>query len=199
MTVPPPTVQNVNVQHIVGNTLITSTAQPQATQTHQIYSQLPVSLQQTLPPSAQQQQTIHVGNSCFNHVSSGQHFLVNTQQWPQQQMNVQNVQSFQLTAPQHTTRNANVNEVVMVQQPTIITPFNQPPPPSLPQSATATSFSLSNQVTGIQFQQQLPPPSQMQQTTNATQVIEQSPQQQIQYQSQAPQPVPFPHQVSIKP
>ena len=86
MAVPPPI---SCVQHIVGNTIITST-QPAATQTHQIYN--PVSLQQiqTAPPGQQHQ--IHVS-------SSGQHFLVNTQ-YPQQtfQQVPQNVQSFQLTA-----------------------------------------------------------------------------------------------------
>lgn len=87
MAVPPPI---SCVQHIVGNTLITS-SQPAGTQTHQIYN--PVSLQQiqTAPPTQQHQ--IHVS-------SSGQHFLVNTQY--QQQVPIQqvqsNVQSFQLTA-----------------------------------------------------------------------------------------------------
>lgn len=85
MAVPPPI---SCVQHIVGNTIITS-SQPAVTQTHQIYN--PVSLQsiQTAPP---QQHQIHVS-------SSGQHFLVNTQ-YPQQtfQQVPQNVQSFQLTA-----------------------------------------------------------------------------------------------------
>lgn len=91
MAVPPPI---TCVQHIVGNTIITS-SQPTVTQTHQIYN--PVSLQQiqTAPPTQQHHQ-IHVS-------SSGQHFLVNTQyqqQVPIQQVS-QNVQSFQLTtAPQ---------------------------------------------------------------------------------------------------
>lgn len=85
MAVPPPM---SCVQHIVGNTIITST-QPTAPQTHQIYN--PVSLQQIQAPPPGQQQ-IHVS-------SSGQHFLVNTQ-YPQQtfQQVPQNVQSFQLTA-----------------------------------------------------------------------------------------------------
>lgn len=86
MAVPPPI---SCVQHIVGNTLITST-QPTATQTHQIYN--PVSLQQIQAAPPGQQHQIHVS-------SSGQHFLVNTQ-YPQQtfQQVPQNVQSFQLTA-----------------------------------------------------------------------------------------------------
>lgn len=86
MAVPPPI---SCVQHIVGNTIITS-SQPAGTQTHQIYN--PVSIQsiQAAPPGQQQQ--IHLS-------SSGQHFVVNTQ-YPQQtfQQVPQNVQSFQLTA-----------------------------------------------------------------------------------------------------
>lgn len=86
MAVPPPI---SCVQHIVGNTIITS-SQPTVTQTHQIYN--PVSLQpiQNAPPPQQHQ--IHVS-------SSGQHFLVNTQ-YPHQtfQQVPQNVQSFQFTA-----------------------------------------------------------------------------------------------------
>lgn len=88
MAVPPP-ISCVPVQHIVGNTIITSSQQA-GTQTHQIYN--PVSIQsiQAAPPGQQQQ--IHVS-------SSGQHFVVNTQ-YPQQtfQQVPQNVQSFQLTA-----------------------------------------------------------------------------------------------------
>lgn len=85
MAVPPPI---SCVQHIVGNTLITST-QPPGTQTHQIYNQV---INAAPPPSQQQ---IHVS-------SSGQHFLVNTQ-YPQQtfqqvQQVPQSIQSFQLTA-----------------------------------------------------------------------------------------------------
>lgn len=89
MAVPPPI---SCVQHIVGNTYITS-SQPAGTQTHQIYN--PVSIQQIQTAQPAQQQQIHVS-------SSGQHFLVNTQ-YPQQtfQQVPQNVQSFQLTtAPQ---------------------------------------------------------------------------------------------------
>lgn len=97
MAVPPPM---SCVQHIVGNTIITS-SQPAGTQTHQIYN--PVSLQQIQAPPPGQQQ-IHVS-------SSGQHFLVNTQ-YPQQtfQQVPQNVQSFQLTAaPQTRYRNTISN------------------------------------------------------------------------------------------
>lgn len=89
MAVPPPI---SCVQHIVGNTLITST-QPAGTQTHQIYN--PVSLQPIQAAAPPGQQQIHVS-------SPGQHFLVNAQ-YPQQtfQQVPQNVQSFQLTtAPQ---------------------------------------------------------------------------------------------------
>lgn len=90
MAVPPPI---SCVQHIVGNTIIT-TSQP-GTHT-QIYN--PVSLQQIQAPPPGQQQ-IHVS-------SSGQHFLVNTQ-YPQQtfQQVPQNVQSFQLTAAPQTRYN----------------------------------------------------------------------------------------------
>lgn len=115
MAMPPPI---SCVQHIVGNTLITS-SQPAGTQTHQIYN--PVSLQQiqTAPPTQQHQ--IHVS-------SSGQHFLVNTQyqqQLPIQQV-PQNVQSFQLTQPRYVNscawsggffavlRNANWNSLKFV-------------------------------------------------------------------------------------
>lgn len=91
MAVPPPISQQYT-QHIVGNTIITSSPAT-GTQTHQIYN--PVSIQsiQAAPPGQQQQ--IHVS-------SSGQHFLVNTQ-YPQQTFqqvpqNMQNIQSFQLTA-----------------------------------------------------------------------------------------------------
>lgn len=93
MAVPPPM---SCVQHIVGNTIITS-SQPAGTQTHQIY-QHPISLQQIQAPPPGQQQ-IHVS-------SSGQHFLVNTQ-YPQQtfQQVPQNVQSFQLTAAPQTRYN----------------------------------------------------------------------------------------------
>lgn len=86
MAVPPPI---SCVQHIVGNTYITS-SQPAGTQTHQIYN--PVSIQQIQTAQPAQQQQIHVS-------SSGQHFLVNTQ-YPHQtfQQVPQNVQSFQLTA-----------------------------------------------------------------------------------------------------
>lgn len=85
MAMPPPI---SCVQHIVGNTLITST-QPSGGQTHQIYN--PV-IHGAPPPSQQQ---IHVS-------SSGQHFLVNTQ-YPHQtfqqvQQVPQSIQSFQLTA-----------------------------------------------------------------------------------------------------
>lgn len=88
MAVPPPM---SCVQHIVGNTLITST-QPAGTQTHQIYNQVSLHPIQAAPHGQQQ---IHVS-------SPGQHFFVNAQ-YPQQtfhpiQQIPQNVQSFQLTA-----------------------------------------------------------------------------------------------------
>lgn len=191
---PPPNVPPPSM-HIVSNALITSTAQPTATQTHQIYSQLPVSLQQLpqIPPPQSQQ--IHVS-------TSGQHFLVNTQQWaPQQQQfqqvtqNMQNVQSF-ITAP-HTLRN---NEVVMVSNPTIIQTSSHQP--QQPPSTITTSFQqhLSNSMAGIQFHN-LPQHTQVVQTIENPPQILQDPQQQphppqpIQYQ-QAPQPVPYPNQVS---
>lgn len=88
MAVPPPI---TCVQHIVGNTLITS-SQPSGTQTHQIYNQIPVSIQQIQQPTQQ------------IHVSSGQHILLNAQPYQTQQTFQQmppNVQSFHITtAPQ---------------------------------------------------------------------------------------------------
>lgn len=90
MAVPPPM---TCVQHIMGNTLITS-SQPAGTQTHQIYNQIPVSLQQiqTTAPPGQPHQI---------HVTSGQHILVNAQQYQTQPTFQQMPHSFQITtAPQ---------------------------------------------------------------------------------------------------
>lgn len=89
MATPP----NSTVQHIVGNTLITS-SQPQATQTHQIYNQIPVPLQQIQATSSQAAHHQQI------HVSSGQHILVNAPQYQTQttfQPMTHNVQSFQIT------------------------------------------------------------------------------------------------------
>lgn len=92
------------VQHIVGNTLIT-TSQPTQPQTHQILN--PVSIHQIQPTSAQ----------------NGQHFLVNAQQWqPQtqqfQQLSSQNggMQSFHLTTAQPLRNPNNPNEIVVSNQ-----------------------------------------------------------------------------------
>lgn len=89
MATPP----NSTVQHIVGNTFITS-SQPQGTQTHQIYNQIPVPLQQI---QANSSQTAHHQQI---HVSSGQHILVNAPQYQTQATfapMTHNVQSFQIT------------------------------------------------------------------------------------------------------
>lgn len=81
------------VQHIVGNTLITS-SQPAGTQTHQIYNQIPVPLQQIQATSSQAAHHQQI------HVSSGQHILLNAPQYQTQtsfQPMTHNVQSFQIT------------------------------------------------------------------------------------------------------
>lgn len=101
MAAPPPI---SCVQHIVGNTLITS--QPAQTQTHQIYNHIPVSIQP-------HQQQIHVS------APNGQHFLVNAQQWQQSQQQFQQVtqngnpiQSIQLTATQPINHNGQSQQIL---------------------------------------------------------------------------------------
>lgn len=170
MAVPPP------IQHIVGNTLIT-TAQPTQTQTHQIYNQIPVSIQQISAPTQQ----IHVSTP------NGQHFLVNAQQWHQQQPQFQqvtqngNIQSFQLTQP------IRQNEIVVSNQ-ALITQSN-PNGDFRPQQQhiLATTFNphIQAPVTGMQVQfQPVQQPQIMQQHLIEQQ---QQPQQQQQQQQQTQQ------------
>lgn len=212
MAVPPPM---TCVQHIVGNTLIT-TSQPTQTQTHQIYNQIPVSIQQIQAP----QQQIHVS------APNGQHFLVNAQQWqPQQQFQQMsqngNIQSFQLTtAPP--MRN-NPNEIVVSNQ-AIIGSTNQTANNlQTQQHILATTFNphIPAPVTGMQVQFQplasvatqqtqqihqhsmmMQPPlpgafnaSQQQQSMPSGQQIDSLPKGQMYPQGSSPQPVPPPNQV----
>lgn len=142
MAVPPPM---TCVQHIVGNTLITST-QPAQTQTHQIYNQIPVSIQQISAP----QQQIHVSTQ------SGQHFLVNTQPWHPQQSFQQitpggNIQSFQVAAPQQQTILTSANQpneirTSMPPQQHILTTFN----PHIPAPTMQVQFQPIQQQQIIQ-------------------------------------------------
>ncbi|XP_031636752.1 protein RIK-like isoform X2 [Contarinia nasturtii] len=190
MTVPPPI---SCVQHIVGNTLITST-QPTGTQTHQIYN--PVSLQQIQAAAPPGQQQIHVS-------SPGQHFLVNAQ-YPQQtfqqvQQVPQNVQSFQLTTASQAR--SGPNEIVMVSNQAIIAPVNQttaqqPTRIFNPHLAPPTVTGMS-----VQFQQVMQP-----QVVENTQIIDQSHQSNFQTQMHQQQinenqqklngiPVPYPQQM----
>lgn len=142
ITMPPPM---TCVQHIVGNTLIT-TSQPTQPQTHQIYN--PVSIQQIQTPPQQQ---IHVSTQ------NGQHFLVNAQQWqPQQQFQQNgNIQSFHLTTAQPMRNPNNPNEIVVSNQAIIGT--NQGPDFQQPQQQIfATTFNphIPAPVTGMQVQLQ---------------------------------------------
>lgn len=155
------------VQHIVGNTLIT-TSQPTSTQTHQIYNQIPVSIQQI---QASQQQ-IHVSTQ------NGQHFLVNTQQWPPQQPFQQlsqngNIQSFHLAAPQQLR---NPNEIVVSNQ-TLIASSNQSNDmrQSLPPQSHYLTTTFNPHLPAPTMQVQFQPLSQqqiMQNIENQSQLIE---------------------------
>lgn len=145
MAVPPPM---TCVQHIVGNTLIT-TSTPTQPQTHQIYNQIPVSIQQIQAP----QQQIHVSTQ------NGQHFLVNAQQWQPQQQFQQvsqngNIQSFQLTTAQPMRNPNNPNEIVMGNQ--IIGPTSQNAGGSLQpqQHILATTFNPHIPAPGMHVQLQ---------------------------------------------
>lgn len=144
MAVPPPM---SCVQHIVGNTLITTT-QPTQTQTHQIYNQIPVSIQQISAPTQQ----IHVSTP------NGQHFLVNAQQWqnaqqPQFQQVTQNgnIQTFQLAQ-----QIRHPNEIVVSNQALITHPNPNGDFRPQQQHILATTFNPHIQhqpVAGMQFQQ----------------------------------------------
>lgn len=177
MAVPPPM---TCVQHIVGNTLIT-TSQPAQTQTHQIYGH-PVSIQQIQAP----QQQIHVSTQ------NGQHFLVNAQQWQPQQQFQQvsqnaNIQSFQLTTTQPMRNPNNPNEIVMGNQ-TINAGGNLQPQ----QHILATTFNPHMPAPSMQLQ--------LQPCTVATQQTIMSDGQAhiIEQQSQTPQPLPS-HQMMMQP
>ncbi|KAJ6636330.1 KH likey domain-containing protein 4, partial [Pseudolycoriella hygida] len=166
MAIPPPI---SCVQHIVGNTLITTT-QPTQPQTHQIYNQIPVSIQQISAPSQQ----IHVSTP------NGQHFLVNAQQWqPQQQHQFQqvtqngNIQSFQLTQPIRHPNEIVVSNQALITQPTPSGDFRPQQ-----QHILATTFNphIQAPVAGMQVQfQPVQQPQLMQQH-----LIEQPQQQQVQ-------------------
>lgn len=194
MAVPPPM---TCVQHIVGNTLIT-TSQPTQPQTHQIYNQIPVSIQQIQAP----QQQIHVS------APNGQHFLVNTQQWqPQQQFQQMsqngNIQSFQLTtAPPMRNNNEIVvsNQAIQTannQQHILATTFNPHIP--APVAGMQVQFQPIASVTSTQQTQQIHQQHQMMMqqqpplpgSFNASQPTQQNPQ------GSSPQPVPPPIQVFI--
>lgn len=167
MAVPPPM---SCVQHIVGNTLITTT-QPTQTQTHQIYNQIPVSIQQISAPTQQ----IHVSTP------NGQHFLVNAQQWPQQQHQFQqvtqsgNIQSFQLAQPMR-----HPNEIVVSNQALLAQPNPNGDYRPQQQQFLATTFNPHMQapVGGMQVQFQ---PVQQQQIMQQHLIDQtQQPQQQVQ-------------------
>lgn len=169
MAVPPPM---TCVQHIVGNTLITTT-QPTQTQTHQIYNQIPVSIQQISAPTQQ----IHVSTA------NGQHFLVNAQQWPQQQHQFQqvtqngNIQSFQLTQPIRHPNEIVVSNQALITQPNPNGDFR----PQQQQHILAATFNphIQTPVTGMQVQFQ---PVQQQQLMQHHLIEQQQPQQQQQVQ-----------------
>ncbi|XP_052892990.1 uncharacterized protein LOC128300824 isoform X2 [Anopheles moucheti] len=190
MSVPPPT-----VQHIVGNTIITS--QPNAPISHggipqQIFSQIPVSIQSFAPPPQQMQ-------------VSGSHFVVSAPQpWPVvtasaagqqiQQVPVSTVPSIQIT----TQPMRNPNEIHIISQPTIISAAEYRPPASQQQQIIATS-AFNPQIQppqGVQVQfHTVPPPTQQIITSLAnaqTQPPPQAPQSQLIENQQGPQ-----HQIII--
>lgn len=148
MSIPPPI---TCVQHIVGNTLIT-TAQPANQEPQKIYSQIPVSIQQA------PQQQIHVSTQ------NGQHFFVHAQQWAQQSAPIQHVPQggFHLTA-----------------QPLL--PSADPNRPSQILTTTFNPQQLQNAAAGLQVQfQQLQPTTHQQHfiqqfpAVSMAQLIEQS-------------------------
>ncbi|XP_037915682.1 MAGE-like protein 2 isoform X1 [Hermetia illucens] len=162
MAVPPPM---SCVQHFVGNTLITT--QPTAqTHTHQIYSQVPVSIQQI----TQAGQPIHVS------APNGQHFLVNAT--PQWQAPPPTTTLTQQSPIQHISQNGTIQNVQIATAQQIAhngTDFRAIPPPTLVSQATSAqpgqqhplAVAFNPQVQ-VQFQpqlvQQLPPPQTIEQT-----------------------------------
>ncbi|XP_055537539.1 protein transport protein SEC31-like isoform X1 [Wyeomyia smithii] len=175
MSVPPPT-----VQHIVGNTIITS--QPNHSISHaipqQIYNQIPVSIQSFQSPPQQ------------IHVNGGTHFVVNTPQpWPPngagpppqiQQVPVSSVQNIQF-APQPMR---NPNEIQFISTPAIISAAEYRPPQQ--HIITTSSFNPQMQPPqGVQVIHTVPPPHQ--------QIITSIPNAQPQIIEAPPHSVPPPH------
>ncbi|XP_040151162.1 bromodomain-containing protein 4-like [Anopheles arabiensis] len=176
MSVPPPT-----VQHIVGNTIITSQPNPPISHggiSQQIFSQIPVSIQSFTPATPPQQLQV-----------SGSHFVVSAPQaWPVvtasaagqqiQQLPVSTVPSIQIT----TQPMRNPNEIHIISQPTIISAAEYRPPASQQQQIIANS-SFNPQIQppqGVQVQfHTVPPPPQ--------QIITSLGNAQIQHPPQAPQ------------
>lgn len=137
MSVPPPI---TCVQHIVGNTLITTTQPPNQSDQQNVYSQIPVSIQQS------PQQQIHLSTQ------NGQHFFVHAQQWAQQPSATQ-IQhhvpqaGFQLTASQQLPP---PNDTLRHQQILTTTTFNS-------QQLQTAAAGLQ-----VQFHQQLQPAARQQ-------------------------------------
>ncbi|XP_055620011.1 uncharacterized protein LOC129764685 isoform X2 [Toxorhynchites rutilus septentrionalis] len=175
MSVPPPT-----VQHIVGNTIITSQQNHPISQgiPQQIYSQIPVSIQSFHPPPQQ----IHMNGST--------HFVVNApQQWqptvsasapPQMQtVPVSSVQNIQF-APQQMR---NPNEIQIISSPAIISAAEYRPPQQ--HIITTSSFNPQMQPPpGLQVIHTVPPPPQQ----IITSIPNPQPPQQIITSMQNPQP-----------
>ncbi|XP_050073797.1 uncharacterized protein LOC126561594 isoform X3 [Anopheles maculipalpis] len=193
MSVPPPT-----VQHIVGNTIITS--QPNAPISHggipqQIFSQIPVSIQSFAPAPPPQQMQV-----------SGSHFVVSAPQpWPVvtasapgqqiQQVPVSTVPSIQIT----TQPMRNPNEIHIISQPTIISAAEYRPPASQQQQIIATS-AFNPQIQppqGVQVQFHTVPPPTQQIITSLANAQTQPPPQAPQSQLIENQPVPPQHQIII--
>lgn len=180
MSVPPPT-----VQHIVGNTIITSQANPPISHAipQQIYSQIPVSIQSF--QSAPQQ----------IHMNGGTHFVVNApHHWPPngpnnassqiQQVPVSSMQNIQFA----TQTMRNPNEIQIISQPTIISAAEYRQPPQQQHIITTSSFNPQMQPPpGLQVFHTVPPPQQQ----IITSIPNQQPQQHIIEAS--PHPVPPPH------
>ncbi|XP_052563905.1 uncharacterized protein LOC120415225 isoform X2 [Culex pipiens pallens] len=161
MSVPPPT-----VQHIVGNTIITSQPNPpisHAAIPQQIYSQIPVSIQSFQPSHQQIQQ-----------INGSTHFVVNTQPqpWPPngavpppqiQQVPVSSMQNIQFaTAPQQMR---NPNEIQIISSPaTIISAAEYRPQQQQQQHIITTSGPFNPQMQpppGVQVIHTVPPPQQI--------------------------------------
>lgn len=147
MSVPPPI---TCVQHIVGNTLITTTQPPNQSDPSNIYSQIPaVSIQQ-----APQQQQIHLSTQ------NGQHFFVHAQQWAHHQQPTQTT-GFHLTASSSSQPSSNDTTLLrQQQQPQQIlttTTFN---PQQLQNAAAAAGLQVQFQQLQPQQQQQHQQPQQ---------------------------------------